>query len=580
MEFKELAGCYEKIDKTSKRLEKTNYMAEFLKTVKEDLDAVLLLLQGRIFPSWSQEKIGVADKLVARAISIATGMTGEEVEDAWKDLGDLGQVAESFVARKKQVTLFSTSLSVSKVFSNAKKIATMEGEGSTDRKVKLIAELLTSATPLEAKYIVRMVLEDLRVGIGEGTLRDAICWSYLYPVEYDKGKNDLVLDDEKREEYKQHINAVQEALDLTNDFSQVLKVARDQGKAGLERLSLTAGRPIKVMLYQKAKNVAEAFDRVGKPCAFDYKLDGFRLQVHKNKEGVMLFTRRLENVTTQFPEVAAYVKDHVEGDEFILDAEAVGYDLSTKEHLPFQFISQRIKRKHGIAEMVKKFPVELCVFDILFYNGESLVKKGFAERRALIEKIVEQEPQKIVLAKSITTDDLATAEEFYQAALTAGTEGLMGKKLDGIYKPGSRVGFGVKIKTVMDPLDLVVVRAEWGEGKRAGWFTSFTVACNDEGTLREMGKVGTGFKEKEDQGGVTFGHMTELLKPLVVKEAGRQVEVKPQLVISLKFDEIQKSPTYSSGYALRFPRMMYLRPEKPLEEIASLDEVKERFLDQ
>jgi len=581
MEFGHLAECYEKIDSTTKRLEKTNYIAEFLKTVEDsDIDAVILLLQGRIFPSWSQEKIGVASKLIVKAISISTGLSLDEVEQAWKEIGDLGEVGAAFVGKKKQATLFSTSLTIEKVFANARKIATMQGEGSTDRKIKLIAELLTSAQPVEAKYIVRMVLEDLRVGIGEGTLRDAICWAYVHSVKYDKEKNDLVLTEEERGVYSSKTASVQEALDLTNDFSEVLKVAKTQGEEGLKKLTLQAGKPIKVMLYQRAKNVEEALERLGKPCAFEFKLDGFRLQIHKNKEGITLFTRRLEDVTKQFPEVVDYVNEYVAGDEFILDSEAVGYDASIKKHLPFQFISQRIRRKYDIASMVKKFPIELTIFDILFHNGESLIKKEFSERRALMEKIVTPVPYKLVLVRSLITSDAGEAERFFQDSLASGTEGLMGKKLDAIYKPGSRVGYGVKIKSVMDPLDVVVVKAEWGEGKRAGWFTSFTVACNDGGSLREMGKVGTGFKEKEDEEGVTFGQMTELLKPLVVKESGREVTVKPELVISLKFEEIQKSPTYSSGYAMRFPRMMVIREEKPLEEIASLEEVEERFAEQ
>jgi len=581
MDYKRLTACYEAIDKTTKRLQKTAVIVELLKELSpKEYPAVLLLLQGRIFPVWSQQKIGMAAKLVAKAISIATGMTIEEIEQEWKKIGDLGDVAEQFVGRKRQATLFSESLTVAKVFSNAQKISTMEGGGSTDRKIKLVAELLTSATPVEAKYVVRMVLEDLRVGIGEGTLRDAICWTYIYPVEYDKEKNDLILDDAKREEYKVAVNIVQEALDLTNDFAEVLLVAKENGSDGLRKLNLESGKPLKVMLYKKVKDVDEALETLGEPCAFEYKLDGFRLQVHKSADGIKLFTRRLENVTKQFPDVVRYVENHIEGESFILDAEAVGYDLQTKKYLPFQFISQRIRRKYDIADMVKKFPIELTIFDILYLDGESTIKKGFLERRNLLEKIVKGEKLKIVLVPQIITSDKEEAREFFQRALDSGMEGLMGKKLNAIYKPGSRVGYGVKIKTVLDPLDVVVVGAEWGEGKRTGWFTSFMVACNDNGVFKEIGKVGTGFKEKEDQGGVTFSEMTKRLKKLVIKEEGREVTVKPELVITLKFEEIQTSPTYRSGYALRFPRMVLIRDEKPVAEIVSLEEMHERFEEQ
>lgn len=576
MKYSELAGCYEKIDSTTKRLEKTWHIAQFLKKVEDkELDTIISFLQGKIFPTWRQEKIGVAAKLILKAINVSTGATIDEIERAWKEIGDLGQVGEKFVASKKQATLFRNDLSVQKVFSNIRKMATMEGIGSTDRKIKLISELLTSAKGVEARYIIRVVLEDLRVGIGEGTLRDAICWAYLYPVEYDSEKNEILFGDD-RQTYNEKIEVLQEAIDLTNDFSKVVKVVREKGEEGLKKLDLIPGKPIKVMLYPKAKDVADAFERLGKPCAFEFKVDGFRLQVHKDENGVKLFTRRLEDVTDQFPEIREYVVENITGESFVLDSEAVGYDKETKEYLPFQFISQRIKRKHGIQEMAKNFPVELNVFDILFYNGEGLIKKPFAERRKLIEKIIKQENQKLKLVDNLITSDIQEAQNFYELAMQKKFEGLMGKKLDAVYKPGSRVGYGLKIKGVLDPLDLVVVAAEWGEGKRTGWFTSFTVACNDDGQLREIGKVGTGFKEKDGEG-VSFTQMTELLKPLIVNEEGKTVKVKPEIVISLKFEEIQKSPSYSSGYALRFPRMIMIRDDKPLEEIATLEEIEERF---
>jgi DNA ligase-1 len=332
------------------------------------------------------------------------------------------------------------------------------------------------------------------------------------------------------------------------------------------------------MLYQKVKDMTEAFDRVGKPAAVEYKYDGFRVQVHKEKGKITVFTRRLDDVTSQFPEVVEYVKEHVKGDSFILDAECVGFDPKSKKYLPFQSMSQRIKRKYDIKTVAEKFPVEVNVFDILSCDGDSLLKTPFRERRQLIEKMVEAVPYRIIPAKQLVTDDPSAAQKFYQEALDSGNEGVMFKNLDGIYKPGSRVGYGVKVKPVMESLDLVIVAAEWGEGKRSGWLTSLTLACYDPdtGAFREIGKVGTGMKEKAELG-VSFEEITNLLKPNILTEKGRQVTIKPSLVVEVNFEEIQKSPTYGSGYALRFPRVIRIRDDRVPEECSDISLVEDLY---
>jgi len=318
---------------------------------------------------------------------------------------------------------------------------------------------------------------------------------------------------------------------------------------------------------------------VGSPCAFEYKYDGFRVQIHKEKDKISIFTRRLEEVTNQFPDVVEAVKEYVNCSRCILDAEVVGYNEQTGKHLPFQNISQRIKRKYNIEEMTKKFPVEVHVFDIMYYEGKTLVKKPFKERREWIEHIIPVKGRKIKPAINVIITDINEANKFYEQSLQNGNEGVMAKNLEGIYKPGSRVGYGVKIKPVMEALDLVIVGAEWGEGKRSGWLTSFTLACiDDNGNLREIGKVGTGIKEKSE--GVTFEQLTQTLKPLITKEEGRNVQITAKLVIEVNFEEIQKSPTYSSGYALRFPRLIRIRDDKPIDEASSLTQIEDMYLQQ
>ena len=582
MKYIDLVEVYKKLEKTTKRLEKTYIISGLLKgTDKESLPIITLLLQGKIFPPWDDHKIGVASRLVLKAINTSTGIDSSKIENEWKKTGDLGKVAENLVGRKRQQTLFQKTLVVKKVFDNLRKLAELEGLGTVDRKMQLIAELLTSAKPIEAKYIVGTILEELRVGVGEGTLRDAIVWAFFgdkIGLKYLGEENKIDVKD--RADYSKYVDAVQGAYDLTNDFSSVAEAAKQSGLKGLQKMGVEIFRPLKVMLALKVKSVADGFERCGKPANLDYKLDGFRIQAHKQGGKIKLYTRRLEDVTNQFPEVVDYIRKNVKGNSFILDSEAVGFNPKTGKYLPFQNISQRIKRKYNISEMAKNFPVEVNVFDILYYNGKNLIKEPFKKRREIIEKIVTNKTRKIVVVKNLVTSSEKDVEKFYKESLGAGNEGVMFKKLDSSYKPGARVGHMVKLKPTMETLDLVIVGAEWGEGKRASWLSSFTLACiGADGNFLEMGKMGTGIKEKEEEG-TSFKQLTEELKPLITSEKGKGVKVKPKIVVEVDYEEIQKSPTYSSGYALRFPRLKNLRTDRDATEISTLDMVEELYYGQ
>jgi len=584
MKYLKLAELYKKLSSTTKRLEKTHYLSEFLKEVAdEDLEAVILLSQGRVFPAWDDRKLGIAARLVLKALSKSVGIPIDKIEQDWKKTGDIGDSAENLIKKKKQATLFSKSLTLKKVYENLRKLTEIEGAGSVNRKTALISELLTSAKPLEARYLIRTILGDMRVGLGEGSVRDAITWAYFgkeMNIKYDSKKNNIIIPDDNREMYNKYINAIQKAYDVANDFAIVAKIAKQHGLLGLSHIRMKPGQPIKVMLAIKVNNVEEGFKRVGKPLAAEEKYDGFRIQAHKTKkEEIKLFTRRLENVTKQFPEIVKALKDHVKGDSYILDCEAVGYDVKSKKYLPFQKVSQRIKRKHNIIEMAKKFPVELNIFDCLYYNGENIIKKAFSERRKVLKTALKKAvKQKIKLAEQIITDDEKKIKNFFDKALKDGNEGLMLKNLDAPYKPGSRVGHMVKLKSSMELLDLVIVGAEYGEGKRSKWLASFTLACLDisNGEYLEIGKVGTGVKEKDEEG-LSFNQLTKLLNPLITSEKGRGVKVKPKIVVEIDYEEIQKSPTYGSGYALRFPRIKRLRNDKAVDEIARIEEIKDLY---
>ncbi|MBM3234307.1 ATP-dependent DNA ligase [Candidatus Pacearchaeota archaeon] len=559
MKYLELAKLYSELENEPSRLKKTEILAEFLRKLKQEKNLeIIYLLKGRIFPDYDTREIGISTQLAIKALSKSTGISDEEIIKLWKKIGDLGEVAFELVQRKKQSTLLKTNLTTEKVLENLKKLPELEGKGTVDRKISLISELLASASSLEAKYLTRTLLSDLRTGTAEGVLRDAIVWACL-----DK-------------ENKQDFFLVQEAYDTSTDFAEVFERAV-KGKKALEESELEPGKPVKVMLYLKVKDIKEGFETVGKPAAIEYKYDGFRMMINKEKSGkIRIFTRRLEEVTKQFPEVSEYVKKYVKGESFILDSEAVGFNPKTKKYKPFQEISQRIKRKYDIKKLEKELPVEINVFDILYYNGKSLIKLPFKERTELVRKIIKPEKFKLVPSEQIITDDENKAEKFYQEALKEGEEGVMIKSLNAPYKPGARVGYGVKLKPSENEFDLVIVKAEYGTGKRAGWLTSYTVACRKDSELLEIGKVSTGLKEKSSQG-LSFEEVSKKLKKLVISEHEREVQVKPEIVVTVTYQDIQKSPSYSSGFALRFPRFTALREDRSIRDIATIEEIERDY---
>jgi len=564
-----IADLYENLSSTTKRLEKTAILSTFLLQISEEDSYILYLLLGEIYPDYDERKIGISEQTVIKAISKATGIPEKKVIEEWKKIGDLGDVAEKLTSKKKQQTLHSQTLTVDKVLTNLRKLPELEGKGTIDKKLGLITELLTSASDIESKYIVRTLIGDLRIGIKESTIRESISKAFFY---------DEIEANEK----------VQDAIDKSNDMVEVFLISKkSRGKiSSLDSISLQAGKPIKAMLVQKAKNIEEGFTIVGKPCAIEYKYDGFRLIIHKNKKEIKLFTRKLENVTKQFPEVTEYIEKYVDADTAILDTEAVGFDSKTKEYLPFQNISQRIRRKYDIDEIQQKMPVEVNVFDIILYNGKSYLDVPFIKRSELIKKIIQNHPFKIIHSKQIITDSESKAKEFFKQALEHHQEGIIMKNLDAPYKPGRRVGNMLKIKPQEKDLDLVITGAEYGTGKRSGWLSSFIVSCYDEENKKflEIGKVSTGLKEKSEsvieESNLTFEELTKLVKPHIINEEGKNVVVKPKLILSVTYQEIQISPNYSSGFALRFPRFTALRVDKPLSEIATLEEVEKDFQNQ
>ncbi len=561
MHYSKLCEVYEELQKNPSRLKKTEILAEFLKDLKKEKDKqIIYLLQGKVYPDYSEKEFGISERLCIKALMKASGVNEKDIIEHWKKEGDLGLVAEKIMHKKKQNTLFSSKLTTEKVLTNLQKLPELIGKGTVEKKLSLISELLTSSSGIEAKYIIRTLLNDLRIGLGSGTIRDSIVHSCF------KGN---------KEEMKKATEAVQSSYDKSTDFALVFEKACS-GLKELEKTILTPGHPLKVMLALKTESIQDGFERVGKPAVFEYKYDGFRMLINKTEKGeIKIFTRRLDEVTNQFPDVIKYVKEHVKASSFIIDSEAVGYDPNTKRYKPFEAVSQRIKRKHNIHDLIKKLPIEVNAFDILYYNGKSLIDEPFQVRTKLLRKIVKNKPYHLKTATQLITSDEKEAEKFYKQALKDNQEGVMIKNLNSIYKPGARVGHMLKLKPSENEFDLVITGAEYGKGKRAGVLSSFSLSCRNNGELLEIGKA-SGLKEKSELG-LSYEELTKKINPLIKKEHGRNLEIKPKLIVTIIFQNIQRSPTYKSGFALRFPRIIRLRPDRSVSDIASLSEIQNEY---
>ena len=556
MLYKELAELYRRLEKTTLKTLKTRFVADFLKKVEDEelLEIVPYLILGKVFPDWDERELGVGEKLLIKAVAMATGVNAEWIENSVKDTGDLGESVALALQKRKQKSFFGQPLTIKRVYKTLVKVAETTGEGSQDKKLKYLANLFMDAEPIEGKYLARTILGTMRTGVAEGILRDAIAEAFRVKPEL-----------------------VERAYMLTSDFGFVTKIAKLEGNEGLSKVTIQIGKPIKPMLAQMAANVREALIEMGGEAEFEIKYDGARVQVHKDGDRVIIYSRRLENVTRSIPEVVERVRKSIKPEKAIVEGELVAVGEGGRPR-PFQYVLRRFRRKYNIREMIEKIPLELNLFDVLYVDGESLIDTPFIERRRKLESIVEV-TQWIKVAENLITKKPEEAEEFYHKALDMGHEGLMAKRLDAVYEPGNRGKKWLKIKPTMESLDLVIIGAEWGEGRRAHVLSSFLLGAYDPntGTFVPVGKVGSGFTDED------LIEFTKMLKPFIKKEKGKFVEIEPKIVIEVTYQEIQKSPKYESGFALRFPRYVALRDDKSpedadtLERIAQLYELQERM---
>ena len=543
MRYSTLVQFYQRLESTPKKLEKRDILAELYRQCsEEELPKVVLLSMGTVFPSGALE-LGIAGEMMKRVIARVSGTTDTQITKKYKETGDLGLTAEQFLKNRKQSTLGKRELSVEKVFENLRKLPEIGGAGSHEKKILLIAELLSSAEAAEAKYIVRTILSEMRIGVAAGIVRDAIGAAF--------GKD---------------VKEVERVFDFVGDYGQIAVLAKNGRLKG----EIQIGKPVRVMLADRAPDLKEAMEEF-EQSLLEWKYDGFRVQVHKSGNEIKIFSRRMEDVTRQFPDIAALVKESVKAKETIVEGEALAVDKSGKPR-PFQELSRRIQRKYDIERMVKEIPVQVNLFDLIYLNGESWMDKPLRERWQQLAKTV-KETKNFRLADRLETKDYAEAKKFYKHALKMGQEGVIVKNLEARYQPGRRVGYWLKVKDILEPLDLVVVGAEWGEGKRARWLGSLILAAKKGGKFAEAGRMASGLTEDQ------MDQLTKQLKPLITGEEGKTVSLKPRIVVEVGYEEIQRSPKYESGYALRFPRLLRIRDpaDKGPEDVNTVADMDKLF---
>jgi len=544
MKFREFAEFCESIEKITSTLELTARISEFIRKIEDEQDLynVVLFIMGRIYPTWDERELGVGVGLLYEALENVSGKKKGRIEDLVRELGDLGLVSARLVGERSMLTLEFEELTIKRLREIFDEISGLTGEGSRKRKILLLTGLYGQSTPLEAKYITRLIMNEMRLGVGEGIVRDAIARAFGVSEEI-----------------------VERAYMITNDLGKVAVIAKKYGRKGLEELKVQLGIPVKMMLAQVAESFEEAI-RSGN-IAVEWKFDGSRVQIHWGNGILKIYSRKLENVTNALPEIVEEVKKNVK-EGVILDGEVIA--VKDGRPMPFQHVLRRFRRKHDVLKMVEKIPLQLYVFDVLYANGE-VIDMPLKERRNILKEYV-NESERLKIAEQIITDEKGTIERIFNEAVNAGHEGVMLKNPSSPYIPGKRGKHWLKLKSVMETLDLVVVGGEWGEGKRSHLISSYELACLDTtGKLLKVGRVATGFTDED------LEELTEIFKQIIVYRHGKIVEFLPKYVFEVAYQEIQKSPKYESGYALRFPRFIRLRDDKDVNEADTIERIEKLY---
>ena len=571
MEFSTLAEIFQRMEKTSKRIELTDILVELLKkTPKEILPNVVYLLQGIIRPNFEGVELGIAEKLAIHAISKSSGLSIKKIEDDYREGGDLGLTASNILKLKTQTTFTVEKITVERVYDTLFKIAKLEGKGSQDLKIKYISSMLNDATPVEAKFVMKILLGTLRLGVAENTVMDALAIAFT-------GKK------ENKEE-------IENAYNVSSDLGKVSLVVATDGIEEIKKFKITLFSPIRPMLADRVKSEAEAIKKMPQLFAAEFKLDGERVQIHKQMNKIILFSRRLENITQYYPDIIENIGKSINVDEGIFEAEIVPINENTGEFLPFQELMHR-RRKHKLEKAVLQYPITVNFFDVLYFDDRSCLNLEYTKRREILEKVVKEDNfSKLVPTLLVKNEN--EIEDFLENSINSGCEGLMLKTPNAGYRAGARGSNWLKLKReyrneLGDSLDLVVIGAYFGRGRRTGLYGTLLLGTyNPENdTFPSICKVGTGFTDESlDQLYQILSNKVILKKnSRVVSEMEADVWLEPELVLEVVASEITLSPIHktglnlvrkNTGFALRFPKFTgKIRYEKAVEDASTHDEV-------
>ena len=571
MKFSVLSESLEKMEQTSKRLELTNILVELLKKIPNDIiPIVIYLIQGKLKPNFEGVELGIAEKLVIRAISKSAGITTKKIEDEYNDGGDLGLTASNILKKKTQTTFSAETITLERVYETLLKISSLEGKGSQDMKMKYISSLLNDATPEESKFILKILLGTMRLGIAENTIMDALAIAFT--------------------DSKENRELVENAYNVSSDLGKVSEVLTEDGVDGLLKFKVSIFSPIRPMLADRVKSEDEAIKRIENEFAAEYKLDGERVQIHIENKKVVLFSRSLENITSYYPDIVEKISKSINADDGIFEAEIVAINENTGNFLPFQELMHR-RRKYKLEKAVADYPITVNFFDMLYYNGNDYLNTPYNTRRKNLEEIIKENEFSKLIPMSIVKNT-ADISEVLENSINSGCEGLMLKVLDAQYRAGSRGSNWLKLKReyqndLGDSLDLVVVGAFFGRGRRTGKYGTLLLSTynSENDSFPTICKVGTGFTDENlDQLFQILSNKVILKKnPRVVSDIEADIWFEPELVLEIVASEITLSPIHKTGldlvrnetgFALRFPKFTgKIRTEKLAEDASTHEEV-------
>ena len=571
MRFSDIADTFEKMSMTTKRLELTQYLVElFQKTPEDIISKIVYLIQGKLRPDFEGVELGLAEKLAIHALSKSSGIAIKKINSVYAEDGDLGSTAAKILEKKTQTTFLAQDITAERVYETLYKIAKLEGQRSQDMKMKYVSSLLNDATPSEAKFILKIAMGTLRLGIADNTVMDALAISYT-------GSKD------NREK-------LELAYNVSSDLGIVAETIAKRGLQGLGDFHVKVFSPIRPMLAERVKSEAEAVEKLGSGFAAEYKLDGERVQIHYKDNTIILYSRRLENITNYYPDILEKVPKALKTTDVILEAEAVAINQDSGEFLPFQELMHR-RRKYDIDRIVEKYPITVNLFDVLYLNGRDMLNESYKTRRKKLEEITNEDEFTKIVTQTIVHNE-NEIEDFLENGINAGCEGLMLKVLEAPYRAGARGSNWLKLKReyrneLGDSLDLVVIGAFFGKGRRTGKYGTLLLASYnaDKDVFESICKVGTGFTDENlDQFYQILQDKVTLKKNPRI-ESGMEPDVwfEPELVIEIVASEITLSPVHitakdsirsGSGLALRFPKFTgKIRVEKAPEDASTDQEV-------